>query len=418
MAESTRTLCPYCGVGCGLEAVPPAQSGKATHRDSEGTPIWKVKGDRAHPSSQGQVCVKGATVTESLHKNRLKRPMMRDSLDEPFRRVSWDEALGQITERMQMLCQTQGPDAICAYGSGQFHTEDYYLAQKLLKGYLGTNNFDANSRLCMSSAVAGYAQSFGTDGPPCCYADLEATDLAFLIGTNTADCHPIVFNRLRKHHKRNCNVKLVVVDPRQTKTAQAADIHLALAPGTDITLLNGIAHLLLQWGYLDASFIDECVQGVPELAAVVRQYPPEFVARQCGIRVDQLEAVARWWGEAERALSLWSMGMNQSAEGTAKVRSLINLHLMTGQIGKPGAGPFSLTGQPNAMGGREAGGLAHILPGYRTVKNAEHRAELERLWGVPEGRISPQPGRSAWEIVTGLECGEVGLLWSAPDRAC
>lgn len=413
MTEPTKTLCPYCGVGCGLEVLPPAQPGKPTNKDSQGNPIWQVRGDRAHPSSKGKICVKGGTVAESLDKDRLKYPMLRDSLDEPFRRVSWDEALNPIVERLQQVRVTKGPEAICMYGSGQFQTEDYYIAQKLLKGCLGTNNFDANSRLCMSSAVAGYIQSFGSDGPPCCYDDLELTDCAFLIGTNTAECHPIVFNRLRQHHKKNRKVKTIVVDPRYTLTAAAADLHLAIKPGTDIDLLNGIAYLLMQWDYLDALFIDECTRGFPEYARVIQDYTPEVVARKCGINIDQLEQAARYWGESERVLSLWSMGINQSSEGTAKVRTIINLHLMTGDIGKPGAGPFSLTGQPNAMGGREAGGLAHLLPGYRVVKNPQHRAEVEQLWGLTPGSISPVPGKDTWSMITGLETGEVEFLWIA-----
>ena len=413
MSEPTKTLCPYCGVGCGLEVSPPAQSGKATSRDSEGNLLWQVKGDRAHPSSKGKVCVKGGTVAESLDKNRLKYPMMRDSLDEEFRRVSWDEALNAIVNRIQKVRATQGADGICMYGSGQFQTEDYYVAQKLLKGCLGTNNFDANSRLCMSSAVAGYINSFGSDGPPACYDDLEETDCAFLIGTNTAECHPIVFNRLRMHHKKNRSVKMIVVDPRRTQTAEAADLHLAIKPGTDIDLLNGIAYLLMQWRALDTLYIDECTTNFTKYAEVIQHYPPEVVARRCGISVEHLEEAARYWAESEKVLSMWSMGVNQSSEGTAKVQTIINLHLMTGNIGKPGAGPFSLTGQPNAMGGREAGGLSHIIPGYRVVKNPSHRAEVEQLWKLPPGSISPVPGRDAWSMITGLETGDVGLLWIA-----
>ncbi|MGK7925513.1 MAG: molybdopterin oxidoreductase family protein [Spirulina sp.] len=413
MTDPTKTLCPYCGVGCGLEVLPPALPDRPTLRDSEGNPIWRVRGDRDHPSSQGMVCVKGATIAESLEKDRLKYPLMRDSLEKPFRRVSWDEALDRIVNRLQTVRFTKGAEAICMYGSGQFQTEDYYLAQKLLKGCLGTNNFDANSRLCMSSAVAGYMQSFGADGPPCCYDDLEETDFAFLIGTNTAECHPIIFNRLAKYHKRNRKVKMVVVDPRRTPTAEKADIHLAIKPGTDIDLLNGIAHLLMRWGKINTVFIDECTRNFPAYSSVIWNYPPERVAQKCGISVKDLEKVARLWANSDRVLSLWSMGMNQSSEGTAKVRTLINLHLMTGNIGKPGAGPFSLTGQPNAMGGREAGGLAHILPGYRLVKNPQHRAQLEELWGLKPGSISPQPGLDAWEMIRGLERGEVGVLWVA-----
>ena len=413
MTDSTKTLCPYCGVGCGLEVTPPAQAGKATNRDSEGRPIWKVRGDRNHPSSQGMVCVKGATVAESLDKNRLLYPMVRDSLDEPFRRASWDEALDRVVDRIQIARSAYGPESLCIYGSGQFLSEDYYVIHKLMRGFLGSNNIDSNSRLCMSSAVTGYNQSLGSDGPPCCYEDLELTDCAFIIGSNAAECHPIVFNRLEKHHKKNRKVKLIVVDPRRTTTAEAADLHLAIRPGTDIDLLNGIAHLLQRWGKIDIDFIEDCTSNFPALAEVIQHYPPSVVAKRCGISEHDLETTARYWAESERVLSMWTMGVNQSSEGTAKVRAIINLHLMTGQIGKPGAGPFSLTGQPNAMGGREVGGLAGLLPGYRLVKNPQHRAEVEQYWGLQPGQISTHPGRTAWEMITGLETGEVQFLWIA-----
>lgn len=411
MTENIKTLCPYCGVGCGLEVSPPAQMGKPTNRDSQGNLVWKVRGDQSHPSSKGMVCVKGATVTQSIDKDRLRYPMVRNSLEEPFERATWDEALNRIVSRMQSVCADQGADALCVYGSGQMQTEEYYVAQKLLKGCLGTNNFDSNSRLCMSSAVAGYVQSLGSDGPPCCYDDLELTDCAFLIGSNAAECHPIVFNRLQKHHKKNRHVKLIVVDPRQTPTSEVADLHLAIQPGTDIDLLNGIAHLLLRWGEFDKDFIDDCTTKFPAFVEAMQHYPPEVVAKRCGISVAVIETAARYWSRSQRVLSLWSQGVNQSSEGTAKVCSLINLHLLTGQIGKPGAGPFSLTGQPNAMGGREVGGLAHLLPGYRSVSDAQHRQELEQFWGLEPGQISPSPGRTAWDMITGLETGDVGFLW-------
>lgn len=409
---AVKTLCPYCGVGCGLEVL--SVEGSASNRQgSAAKQDWKVRGDRSHPSSQGMVCVKGATAAEPLECDRLLYPMMRDSLDQPFRPASWDEALSRIVSHIQAVRASSGPDALCMYGSGQFQTEDYYVAQKLMKGCLGTNNFDANSRLCMSSAVAGYVQSLGADGPPCCYEDLELTDFAFIIGANAAECHPIAFNRLRKHHKHKRHVKMVVVDPRRTPTAEAADLHLPIRPGTDIDLLNGIGHLLLKWRAIDSFFIDECTTGFSAYANVLQHYPPERVAQHCGIRVEDLETTARYWRDSKQTLSLWSMGINQSSEGTAKVRAIINLHLMTGTIGKPGSGPFSLTGQPNAMGGREAGGLSHLLPGYRAVKNPQHRTEVEQFWNLPAGRISPVPGRSAWEMITGLEAGEVEFLWIA-----
>ncbi|MEN9264312.1 MAG: nitrate reductase [Gloeomargarita sp. GMQP_bins_44] len=393
----TKTLCPYCGVGCGLEVVDGA----------------KVRGDRAHPSSLGMVCVKGATVLEALDRDRLLYPLYRPALDQPWVRISWDEALTILVERIRHVLRTWGPEGICLYGSGQWQTEDYYVAQKLIKGCLGTNNFDTNSRLCMSSAVSAYMASFGSDGPPCCYGDLELTDCAFLIGTNTAECHPIVFNRLRQHHKKNPHVKLIVVDPRRTETAAVADLHLAIRPGTDIYLLHGIAHLLIAWDALDHAFIAQHTSGFAAYQAIVQKYHPRWVAEECGITLEQLTQAARWWAGASAVLSLWSMGINQSREGTAKARSLINLHLLTGQVGKPGAGPFSLTGQPNAMGGRETGGLAHLLPGYRLVTNPDHRRDVEMHWRLPPGAIAPQPGRTAWQMIEGLEQGAVHLLWIA-----
>ncbi|GAP99407.1 molybdopterin oxidoreductase family protein [Leptolyngbya sp. NIES-2104] len=413
MTEITKTLCPYCGVGCGLEVSPPAQQGQATHRDAEGTPIWKVKGDRTHPSSQGMVCVKGATITEALDKQRLLYPMMRNSLDAPFERVTWDQALDRIVQEIQQTRAYYGSEALCLYGSGQFMTEDYYVMHKLMRGFLGSNNIDSNSRLCMSSAVTAYAQSLGSDGPPCCYDDLELTDCAFLVGTNAAECHPIIFNRLRKYHRQHRHVKMIVVDPRRTPTAEAADLHLAIRPGTDIDLLNGIAYLLSEWQKVDYAFIDDCVANFPAYAEVIKHYPPDVVARRCNISIEDLETAARYWASSKRVLSLWTMGVNQSSEGTAKARSLINLHLLTGQIGKLGAGPFSLTGQPNAMGGREVGGLAGLLPGYRWVKNPHDRAFVEQFWQLPPGQISPQPGRTAWEMIRGLESGDVRFLWIA-----
>lgn len=405
--NTVKTLCPYCGVGCGLEVVT-SNTSIDNHHNS-----WKVKGDRTHPSSLGMVCVKGATVAESINQDRLLYPMIRESLDQPFQRISWDEVLDLIADRIKSTINTYGPDAISMYGSGQFITEDYYTAQKLMKGCIGSNNFDANSRLCMSSAVSGYAQSFGTDGPPCCYEDLELTDCAFIIGSNTAECHPIIFNRLAKYHKQHDHVKMIVVDPRHTQTAEAADLHLAIRPGSDIDLLNGIAHLLLSWGDINAPFIEECTVGFRQFTEVVKDYNPEIVAAKCGITPEEVETAARYWQQSNRILSLWSMGVNQSSEGTAKVRAIINLHLMTGQIGKPGCGPFSLTGQPNAMGGREAGGLSHILPGYRLINNPQHRAEVEKFWGFPAGKIAPNPGRNAWDMIRGLESGEVKIFWIA-----
>ncbi|MEY3963469.1 MAG: hypothetical protein RLZZ106_724, partial [Cyanobacteriota bacterium] len=308
----------------------------------------------------------------------------------------------------------QGPQGLAIYGSGQFLSEDYYVANKLLKGALGSNNFDANSRLCMSSAVAGYAASFGSDGPPCCYDDLDLADLVLLIGTNTAECHPVLFQRLLKRKRKvKQALRLVVVDPRRTATAEAADLHLAIRPGTDLVLLHGLGHLLLEASALDPAFIAAHTDGWPELEALWRQWTPERVCGLCGIAEADLRQLAAWWAEAAAALSLWSMGVNQSREGTATVAGLCNLHLVTGQIGREGAGPFSLTGQPNAMGGREVGGLAQLLPGYRSVSDPQHRAEVEAHWGFAPGSIAAQPGLAVWQQIEAMERGALGLWWVA-----
>jgi ferredoxin-nitrate reductase len=403
---AARAQCPYCGVGCGLELRPPAPAA--------GDPAWGARGDRHHPSSLGQVCVKGATVGETLHHNRLTTPLWRADRSQPFSPISWDRAFALLVERIQATLSSHGPAGLAIYGSGQFLSEDYYVANKLLKGALGSNNFDANSRLCMSSAVAGYSRSLGSDGPPCCYDDLDIADLVLLIGTNTAECHPVLFQRLIKRKRKvKGALHLVVVDPRHTATAEAADLHLAIRPGTDLALLCGVGHLLMELQALDQPFIAAHTEGYAELASLWRQWTPQRVSDLCGIAEDELRQLALWWAEAAGVLSLWSMGVNQSREGTATVAGIINLHLATGQIGRPGAGPFSLTGQPNAMGGREVGGLAQLLPGYRSVANPDHRAELERHWRFDPGSIGPHPGLAVWEQIEAMERGELGLWWVA-----
>jgi ferredoxin-nitrate reductase len=413
--RSVRSQCPYCGVGCGLELKPPAEKGQAVRRDAEGNPMWTARGDREHPSSLGQVCIKGATVGETLARGRLRQPLYRSSLSDNFEPISWDAAFERITDQIRTsLARRNSADGIAMYGSGQFHTEDYYLAQKLLKGALGTNNFDANSRLCMSSAVAGYTRSLGSDGPPCCYEDLDHCSVAFLIGTNTAECHPVLFQRLLKRKRKNPgSLKIVVVDPRRTDTAKAADIHLPIAPGSDLALLHGIAHLVLRENGQDPAFIDDHTENFDAFFDVAARWTPRRVARFCNIPEKRLREVAHLFHRRQRVLSLWSMGVNQRREGTAVVGGLINLHLLTGQIGREGAGPFSLTGQPNAMGGREAGGLAHLLPGYRLVGNAEHRAEVEQAWKLPAGQIAAKPGLAAWQQVEAMERGDLDLWWVA-----
>ena len=405
-----RAQCPYCGVGCGLELKP---SEPATGPET-GPGSWSVRGDRQHPSSLGQVCIKGATVAETLDHNRLVQPQWRERLDQPFRPIDWEQAFAILINQIQHTLASSGPSGLAMYGSGQFLTEDYYVANKLFKGALGSNNFDANSRLCMSSAVSGYARSLGSDGPPCCYDDLDLADLVVLIGTNTADCHPVLFQRLLKRKRKAKEaLQIVVVDPRATATSDAADLHLAIRPGTDLALLHGIGHLLLRKGAIDRAFVDQHTQGFAALEMLWQAWTPERVSILCGIAIPQLEQLAQLWAGSQAVLSLWSMGVNQSREGTATVGGIINLHLVSGQIARPGAGPFSLTGQPNAMGGREAGGLAQLLPGYRAIANPAHRAEVERHWGLAPGAIAAEPGLAVWQQVEAMERGEIGLWWVA-----
>ncbi|MFN9661884.1 MAG: molybdopterin-dependent oxidoreductase, partial [Cyanobacteriota bacterium] len=421
---AARAQCPYCGVGCGLELKPAVPASPGTGDGSADPaappallppePLWIARGDRHHPSSLGQVCIKGATVGETLHHNRLTTPLWRATTTEPFAPISWERAMELLVARIQATLASRGPEGLAIYGSGQFLTEDYYVANKLLKGALGSNNFDANSRLCMSSAVAGYARSLGSDGPPCCYDDLDLADLVVLIGTNTADCHPVLFQRLLKRRRREGGTpRLVVVDPRATDTAAAADLHLSLRSGTDLALLHGVGHLLLRGGALDQAFLSNHTEGFIELEPLLRAWTPERTAAVCGIDEASLRQLAQWWAASEAVLSLWSMGVNQRQEGTATVAGIINLHLLTGQIGRPGAGPFSLTGQPNAMGGREVGGLAQLLPGYRAVTNSEHRAVVERHWGFAAGTISAAPGLAVWEQIEAMERGALDLWWVA-----
>ena len=410
LAGPARAQCPYCGVGCGLELKP----GDPAPEAEPGSASWSVRGDRQHPSSLGQVCIKGATVAETLDQNRLVQPQWRERLDQPFRPIDWEQAFAILLNQIEQTLASSGPSGLAMYGSGQFLTEDYYVANKLFKGALGSNNFDANSRLCMSSAVAGYARSLGSDGPPCCYDDLDLADLVVLIGTNTADCHPVLFQRLLKRKRKAKEaLQIVVVDPRATATSDAADLHLAIRPGTDLALLHGIGHLLLRQGAIDRAFVDQHTQGFAALETLWQAWTPERVSALCGIAIPQLEQLAQLWAGSQAALSLWSMGVNQSREGTATVGGIINLHLVSGQIARPGAGPFSLTGQPNAMGGREAGGLAQLLPGYRAIANPADRAEVERHWGLAPGAIAAEPGLAVWQQVEAMERGAIGLWWVA-----
>ncbi len=400
--KETRTVCPYCGVGCGLIA------------ETDGDRLTKVSGDPLYPVNRGATCQKPQRLPDAVHApDRALVPMRRGALDERWRETSWRSAVGEVAGRLRQVAGDHGPESIAFYISGQLLTEDYYAVTKLAKGYLGTNNVDSNSRLCMSSAVAGYVGALGSDGPPASYADIKQTDCLLLLGTNTAACHPIVWSMIRRRQQEGATV--IVADPRRTPTAEAADLHLPVRPGADLPLLNSLLHVLDREGMLDDRFVERHTEGAEAMLAVAAEWPPERAAEACGVDAEAIVAAARRFGGARRAMALWSMGANQSTVGTLKNRALNNLCLATGNIGRPGTGPLSLTGQPNAMGGREAGGLAHLLPGYRTVNDADHRAELRRLWDLPDDLpgISPSSGLAATELVDALEAGRVKAVWFA-----
>ena len=395
-----KSTCPYCGVGCGVE-VGVNKSGKV-----------QIRGDKAHPANFGKLCPKPAGLPEALvSPDRLTHPLRRKT-NGGLESVSWDDALNEVAGRLEETIEHHGPRAAAFYISGQLLTEDYYAVNKLAKGFLGTNNVDSNSRLCMSSAMAGYRGAFGTDGPPTAYSDIGYAECLVLWGSNTAECHPITFGRIQQR-KKDPSVSVIVVDPRRTATAEIADLHLPVKPGTDLALANAMLRVILDEDLLDNRFIEHHTEGFGEAARVAREWTPRRAARVCGLEAEDIVRAARSFGEAKAALIFWTMGVNQSTVGTLKNRAIINLCLATGNVGKPGAGPFSLTGQPNAMGGREVGGLANLLPGYRRSENPEHRREIEEAWGLAPGSIPEAWGLPATEMFRALDDGSVKFLWIA-----
>lgn len=395
-----RSTCPYCGVGCGVEA------------GVKGGRLIAIRGDGTHPANFGKLCPKPAGLPEAVHSpDRLTHPLRRTGSGE-MERISWDDALDEVAGRLRGTIEEHGPEAAAFYISGQLLTEDYYAVNKLAKGFLGTNNVDSNSRLCMSSAVAGYRGAFGTDGPPTAYSDIGYADCIVLWGSNAAECHPITFDRI-KQRKKDPSVSIIVVDPRRTATAEIADLHLPVKPGTDLALANAMLKVILDEDLLDARFVEHHTEGFGETVKVAREWNVRRAARVCGVKAEEIVRAARSFGKAKAALILWTMGVNQSAVGTRKNRAIINLCLATGNIGKRGAGPFSFTGQPNAMGGREVGGLANLLPGYRTSENPEHRREIEEAWGLEPDSIPEAWGLPATHMFRALDDGDVKFLWIA-----
>jgi ferredoxin-nitrate reductase len=398
--ETHKTTCCYCGVGCGV----------VVNKEADGR--LTVEGDKSHPSSKGMLCSKGMNLHYTVmdQSDRLLYPQMRMHRSMPLQRVSWDAALERTAAVFRTLIQKYGPDSVAFYVSGQCLTEEYYLVNKLIKGFIGSNNIDTNSRLCMSSAVVGYKLSLGEDSVPVCYDDIEEADVFYVQGANPAWCHPIIWRRIEAHKAANPHVKIITVDPRVTDTVRASDLHLPVRPGTDITLNHAIGRVLIEEGYVDEEFIVNHTDGFTAYREQVLLRTVAEAADICGVEAEAIYEAARLMGRAKGFLSLWTMGMNQSVVGVNKNLSLINLHLITGKIGTPGNGPFSLTGQPNAMGGREVGGLANILPAHRDVTNPQHRAEMEAFWKAPV-KIADKPGLTATEMFKAMEDDKLKAIW-------
>jgi len=421
--RETRSTCPYCGVGCGVVI------------EHDGAQITGVRGDPDHPANFGRLCTKGSTLHLTAapllqQQTRLLQPLRRAERGGSLQAVSWDSALDEVAQRFASTVREHGPDSVGFYLSGQLLTEDYYVFNKLAKGLIGTNNVDSNSRLCMSSAVAGYKASLGADAPPACYDDLALASTVFIAGANPAWAHPVLYRRLEDARRANPALKVIVVDPRRTESAAEADLHLPLLPGTDVVLFHAMLHVMLWDGLTDSAFIEQHTSGFAALRDRVREFTPAHAAKLCGLKEADIVQAARWFAgqdtpgaKRQPTLSLYCQGLNQSSSGTDKNTALINLHLASGQIGRPGAGPLSLTGQPNAMGGREVGGLANLLSGHRDLGNPKHRAEVAALWGV--GDVPAQPGKSAVELFQAAADGEIRALWvvctnpaqSMPDQA-
>jgi len=397
--QEFKSTCSYCGVGCGIIV--------RKDRDDRLT----VVGDPDHPVNKGMLCSKGMNLHHVVQdtSDRLLYPMMKWSRNHPLQRTSWDQALQRAAAVFKSIIKAHGPDSVGFYVSGQCLTEEYYVVNKLVKGFLGTNNIDTNSRLCMSSAVAGYTQTLGEDLVPICYDDIEASDCMLIAGANPAWCHPILFRRIEKHKENNQDIKIVVVDPRRTQTTALADLHLQINPGTDIYLYHALARTIIENGDADYRFIESRTENFEQYRDTVMQRSVSDVAKICGIDEDDIRLAGSWIGSAKGFLTLWAMGLNQSTIGVKKNTALISLNLLTGQIGKPGAGPFSLTGQPNAMGGREVGGLATQLAAHRSLTNSKHREEVATFWGVDH--ISDKAGLTAPKMIEALESGKLKALW-------
>ncbi|NKF23448.1 molybdopterin-dependent oxidoreductase [Solimonas sp. C16B3] len=392
------TTCPYCGVGCGVRV------------DSVKTP---VRGDEQHPANAGRLCVKGSALGETLGLDgRLLYPLRRDrAAPDALQRIDWNAALDEVAARFARTIAEHGPDSVAFYVSGQLLTEDYYVANKLMKGFIGSANIDTNSRLCMSSAVAGHKRAFGEDIVPGCYEDFELADLVVLVGSNTAWCHPVLYQRIVAEKERRPQMRIVVVDPRHTPTCDLADLHLPLAPGSDVALFNGLLAWLARHDAGDRDYVEAHTQGVDAALACAQATAGDLdaLAARCELTRDKLETFYRWFAETEKTVTLFSQGVNQSRQGTDKVNAIINCHLYTGRVGKPGSGPFSMTGQPNAMGGREVGGLSNTLAAHLEFSDAQQRDCVSRFWNAP--RLASTPGLKAVDLFDAMHAGHIKAVW-------
>ena len=419
---NASTTCPYCGVGCGvsLELETRAQEGGELKRR-----ITAVSGDNDHPANYGRLCVKGSALAETLSSSgRLTQPQIRDAAG-VLREVSWDTALELIAARFGELRSTHGGDSIAAYLSGQLLTEDYYLANKLFKGFIGTPHLDTNSRLCMASAVVAHKRAFGADAVPCSYEDLERAELVVLVGSNLAWNHPVLFQRLKQARIDNPLLRIVVIDPRLTDSCEIADLYLGIRPGSDARLFNGLLAYMAERGRTDRLYLEAHTQGFDAALKQAKRDDCSLsaIARDCDIDVERLETFYYWFATQLHVVTLFSQGVNQSTSGTDKGNAIINCHLAGGKIGLPGAGPFSITGQPNAMGGREVGGLANQLAAHMDYDTPGARALVSEFWQAPN--LPEGPGHKAVELFAALGRGEIKALWimatnpavSLPDSA-
>ncbi|QKC95201.1 nitrate reductase [Mesorhizobium sp. NZP2298] len=391
-AREVRTTCPYCGVGCGVLAKV-AADGQVS-----------VRGDPDHPANFGRLCSKGSALAETIGLDgRLLHPEIHG------RRTGWDEALDLVASTFSQTIAEHGPDAVAFYVSGQLLTEDYYLANKLMKGFIGSANIDTNSRLCMASSVAGHRRAFGSDTVPGTYEDLELADLIVLVGSNLAWCHPVLYQRIAAAREKRPGMKIVLIDPRRTMSADIADMHLAIAPDGDAALFTGLLAWLGQHNALDRAYITAHTTGFGQALFAASTLDLAGVATATGLSEDELGHFYSLFAATSRTVTVYSQGVNQSSSGTDKVNAIINCHLATGRIGKPGAGPFSVTGQPNAMGGREVGGMANMLAAHMEIDNAEHRDRVRRFWNAPD--IAQKPGLKAVEMFQAVADGRIKALW-------